>query len=103
MYISFFFFGVGLFPEISWLSLIISPVVLMVSPLIIAATAFLSALLSVVGSLAGVWSLFFIVSFSYIFMVFMAVFGEVILIPWLFLSVFPIGVGITLLYISTIT
>ena len=94
--------ALGLFPEICWLAglvspffigltLIFGPFLILFSPLIILGTMFITTFLALFGG--GYGGLTFggilIVVALYWFCVFMAIFGEIILIPWFFLAIIP--------------
>ena len=79
------------FPLASWLSVLLAPLVLLTSPFWVST-----------GSLANALGLVIIIP-VYFFFMFMAIFGEIILIPWAMLSLPMIGVGVTLFIISYFT
>ena len=79
------------FPLASWLSVLLAPLVLLTSPFWVST-----------GSLMNALGLVIIIP-VYFFFMFMAIFGEIILIPWAMLSLPMIGVGVTLFIISFFT
>ena len=92
----------GLFPEVCWLAgltspffivltLIFGPFLILFSPLIILGTMFFTTFLALFGGGYGSLSIggILIVVALYSFCVFMAIFGEIILIPWFFLAIIP--------------
>ena len=100
-YISYFLLGIGFLPEMAWLSLASSPFVLFFSPVLVLVTIFLSYFWLVVGgSGSWVWLLFVLGLIFYIFLIFKAIFGEIVLIPLFLVSVFPIGLGVLLYILS---
>ena len=92
----------GLFPEVCWLAglvspffmvltLIFGPFIILFSPLIIVGAMFFSTFLALFGggySSLSIGLILFVVAL-YWFCVFMAIFGEIILIPWFFLAIIP--------------
>ena len=89
----------GLFPEVCWLAgltspfvfgltLLFSPILILLSPLIIVGAMFASTVLALLGGGLPVGG-FITVVVLYLFCVFMAIFGEVILIPWFLLAIIP--------------
>ena len=89
----------GLFPEVCWLAgftspfvfgvtLLFSPILILLSPLIIVGAMFASTFLALLGGGLPVGG-FILVVVLYLFCVFMAIFGEVILIPWFILAIIP--------------
>ena len=88
---SFILIAAAFFPLASWLSVLLAPLVLLTSPFWVTT-----------GSLMNALGLVIIIP-VYFFFMFMAIFGEIILIPWAMLSLPMIGVGVTLFIISFFT
>ena len=74
---SFILIAAAFFPLASWLSVLLAPLVLLTSPFWVST-----------GSLMNALGLVIIIP-VYFFFMFMAIFGEIILIPWFLLS-FPL-------------
>ena len=101
-YTGIVFILLGLFPEVCWLAGLVSPFFMMLtlifgpflilfSPMIIVGAMFFSTFLALFGG--GISSLsiglILLLVALYWFCVFMAIFGEIILIPWFFLAIIP--------------
>ena len=102
--------ALGLFPVVCWLAgltspfvfgltLLFSPILILLSPLIIVGAMFASTVLALLGGGLPVGA-FITVVVLYLFCVFMAIFGEIILIPWFFLAIIPSGFGVILVITS---
>ena len=76
------------FPLASWLSVLLAPLVLLTSPFWVST-----------GSLANALGLVIIIP-VYFFLMLMAIFGEIILIPWSMLSLPMLVVGVVLFILA---
>ena len=100
--ISYWIIGIGIFPELCWLSLYISPIMYFLSPVFVVVIIVFGIFINFFGNgTAFSWDVTLIIA-AYLFMVFMAIFGEIILIPWFILSIFPVGFGVALYFISSL-
>ena len=98
--------GISLIPEASWLSVLLTPLLILCSPLIIIGVSFLYTFVVVLGGSGGaalVTASFVIGVGGYLFLIFMAIFGEIILIPMTLLSLPLWGVGGLMLFISSLS
>ena len=98
--------GISLFPEASWLSVLLAPLLLFCSPLIFVGVFIFDAVIVVLGgpTAGATFTLFcLIVVICYLLLIFIAFFGEIILIPWALLSLPALGIGGLSLYISSIS
>ena len=81
--------GISLIPEASWLSVLLTPLLIVCSPFIITGFGLLYTLVVVLGGATGaglVAASFGIGVGGYSFLISMAIFGEIILIPMTLLS-----------------
>ena len=78
------------FPLASWLSVLLAPLVLLTSPFWVST-----------GSLANALGLVIIIP-VYFFLMLMAIFGEIILIPWSMLSLPMLVVGVVLFILALV-
>ena len=100
--ISYWIIGIGIFPELCWLSLYFSPVMFFLSPVFVVVIYLFGIFIGLFGGGAGFSAAVTLIIAAYLFMVFMAIFGEIILIPWFILSIFPVGFGVALYFISNL-
>ena len=85
---SFILIAAALFPLASWLSVLLAPLILLSAPFWVTT-----------GSLSNALGLVIIIP-VYFFLMLMAIFGEIILIPWSMLSLPMLVVGVVLFIIA---
>ena len=100
--ISYWIIGIGIFPELCWLSLYISPIMFFLSPVFVVVIYIFGIFISLFGGGSAFYGAVTLIIAAYLFMVFMAIFGEIILIPWFILSIFPVVFGVALYFISSL-
>ena len=85
---SFILIAAAFFPLASWLSVLLAPLILLSAPFWVTT-----------GSLSNALGLVIIIP-VYFFLMLMAIFGEIILIPWSMLSLPMLVVGVVLFIIA---